>query len=494
MRLDGARAFGSEVTLCFGVVACVLFSNPARGDEFIRGDANTDGLVEISDIAFTLTHLFQGGAASCRDAMDANDDGVVDLSDAVHGLTYLFGMGDPPPAPASWCGVDPTPDGLDCARNVTCSLGGPIEGLTVEELRAYRRGRIVAERRFRPSDGLGPLFNATSCVSCHNTPALGGSAALYRNVFLVAIGPPGAQLPPPGLPSLEFPLYAGFDAPRPRFPESFPGFPVTIAQRNAPPLFGVGLFEFVSNPEIASRADPNDLLVPDGITGRFNTDGLGLVGRFGVKANVNFLEGFIRFALRDHMGITTDPVDGLGGTVSLALHKQPGGIPYDLPMTDDDGVADPELTVTDLADLIVFIRFMAPPKPAPFGPSEVAGEELFSQIGCGDCHVPEIASSRGPLRAYTDLLLHDLGPQLADGISRGAPQISVADPFNTAHEFRTTPLWGVSRSGPWLHDGRADRLEDAILLHGGEGQASADAFEALGPVERQQVLSFLEAL
>lgn len=473
---------------------CIVVPVLAHGEEFIRGDANTDGLIEISDVAFTLTHLFQGGEAECRDALDANDDGRVDLADGIFGLSYLFGSGELPPAPFAWCGVDPTPDGLDCASNVTCSLGGPVEGLTDDELRAYRRGRAVAQRRLHAGDGLGPFYNATSCASCHNAPTVGGSASLYRNVLLVGVGFPGVQLPVPGLQSLVFPLYAGFHDPRPRFPEASPGLPVAIAQRNPPALFGVGLFEFVTNAEILGRADPDDLFVPDGISGRFNTTGFGLLGRFGVKANANFIEGFIRSSLLDHLGITTDPVDGSDGVVFLALHSQPGGSPYDGPVTDSDGVADPEMSVSDLADLIVFTRFMAPPRAAPFGPAEGAGEDLFTQVGCAGCHVPEIASSRGPLRAYTDLLLHDLGADLSDGISRGVPQASMADPFTTEHEFRTAPLWGVSRSGPWLHDGRADSLEAAILLHGGEAQASTDAFEALLPVERQQLLSFLEAL
>ena len=128
------------------------------------------------------------------------------------------------------------------------------------------------------------------------------------------------------------------------------------------------------------------------------------------------------------------------------------------------------------------------------GPEEQAGEDLFFQMSCNKCHIPSLESDLGPVDAYTDLLIHDMGPELADGISMGMPQFSNISLGTTENEFRTQPLWGVRLHGPWLHDGSADTMNDAILMHGGEGQAARDAYEALTPEQQQTVIRFLEAL
>lgn len=470
-----------------------LLAPPLQAGEFIRGDANTDGIVDISDPQYILNFLFLQGEGLCLDGMDSNDDGEVDVADVVYALGYLFQLGTEPPAPFTWCGEDPTADGLDCFRNLTCDLGGPIQGLTLDEHRSFNRGREVMLRRFTPSEGLGnPTFNTTSCEACHSTPINGGSSPLYRNFFLVAVGPPGAQVPAPGVPSLAFPIYTGFHSPRPLFPQPSPGFPVTMAHRNAPPMFGTGLFEAVSNATIIGNSDPNDLTTPDGISGRFNTIG-GRVGRFGYKLQANFIEEFIRGALFNQMGITSDPAFGSSGAVSLSMLAQIGTDP-DASTTDSDGVPDPEMPHQDMMDLVNFNRFLAPPKPLPFGPDEIEGEQIFADIGCVKCHIPELPSSRGPVRAYTDLLLHDLGPDLADGISQGSPQASVLAPNTTDQEFRTQPLWGVRLHGPWLHDGRADTLDEAILYHSGEAEGIKQAYQALTADDQQKLIKFLEAL
>ena len=114
-----------------------------------------------------------------------------------------------------------------------------------------------------------------------------------------------------------------------------------------------------------------------------------------------------------------------------------------------------------------------------------AGAKRFKRIGCADCHVPELDSTIGPLPAYTDLLVHDMGPDFADDL-----QVGLAGPS----EFRTQPLWGVALHGPFLHDGRAETLEDAIRMHGGEAKASRDAFVDLDAADRDEVLAFLEGL
>ncbi|MEM7261575.1 MAG: di-heme oxidoredictase family protein, partial [Planctomycetota bacterium] len=234
-------------------------------------------------------------------------------------------------------------------------------------------------------------------------------------------------------------------------------------------------------------------ITPDGITGRYNTDGLGHVGRLGYKLQANFIEAFIRGAAFNQMGITTDPVEGSDGVVSLSMMRQVSST-LDDPTTDNDGIPDPEMSVEDLTDLIIFCRFIRPPHKKEFGADELAGEALFDSIGCTSCHMPTIESTVGPLEAYTDLLLHDLGPANADGISQGIPEFSQIDPFTTESEFRTQPLWGVSMHAPYMHDGSADTLLDAILAHGGEATNIRLEFEALTPTQQEQVIKFLEAL
>lgn len=391
---------------------------------------------------------------------------------------------------------------LDVVTPAPMALGDPIEGLTQPELDAFHRGRVVFERRFRPSEGLGPFYNATSCASCHSTPITGGSARLYRNFFLVRRGnplAPGGQTDLPDLPSAVMPAFG------PRGPHATAGFsftsgraviphgglggqPVQVAQRNALPLFGVGLFEFVSDATILSRADPDDGDA-DGISGRFNTD-RGAVGRFGVKSQSNNIEVFTRAPLMNQMGVTSDPLLGAGAVVT---GRQVTGNPSER-LRDADTAPDPEISVGDLADLIAFTTFLAPPRPRPFDAPARRGESHFANLGCVKCHLPTIASSRGPLRAFTDLLLHEMGPDLADGMSLGVPQSSaLSDP--TAHaEFRTQPLWGVSMHGPWLHDGRAETLLEAITMHGGEAEAIRDAFLALPAGAQADVIAFLEHL
>ena len=206
------------------------------------------------------------------------------------------------------------------------------------------------------------------------------------------------------------------------------------------------------------------------------------------------MELFTRAPLQNQMGVTTNPFLGAAGTVSL------GAAPFQVssgpnePTVDNDGVPDPELGHDDLGDLIAFTRFLAPPQKVPFDAAALRGEEQFETIGCVACHIPSLPSSRGQVEAYTDLLLHEMGTELADGFNFGVPQVSAISLSGTSQEFRTQPLWGVSLSAPFLHDGRAETLEQAILLHAGEGQESRDAYDALPVAEQADVIAFLEHL
>lgn len=380
-------------------------------------------------------------------------------------------------------------------------LGGPADGLTQGELDAFNRGKVLFEKRFTPREGLGPFYNAVSCASCHSKPVTGGTAELYRNFYLAVYqfgATPNSQSTsiPPFL-SQVVPAYGSGDlhadaqftleGGRPLLPSEVLGFPVIAAQRNSIPIFGVGQFEFISNATISANADPNDLNA-DGISGRVNTAlGGTAMGRFGVKSQSNNVELFTRAPLQNQMGITTNPFLGAGSIVSMARAPlQASGNPND-PTIDGDGVPDPELSHDDLGDLIAFTRFLAPPEPLPFSPDAVAGEALFAQARCTDCHIPSLPSSKGPVNAYTDLLLHFMGPDLVDNMKFGESSTAITD-------FRTAPLWGISMAAPYLHDGRAPTLRDAILAHDGEGAISKNLFLALSAAEQDQVIVFLEHL
>lgn len=463
--------------------------------DFERGDVNEDGSFNIADAIGMLNHMFLGDVVYCQDAMDINDDGVLNIADAIVAINYLFVSGDTPESPFGFCGPDPTPDTLTCESYARCNIGDAIQGLDTEAFASFLRGRDLMSKDFTPEEGLGPFFNTSSCTACHSTPVVGGSSPIYRNFFFAAVGAPGSQGPiwDPPLPSIVMPSYALPGNPRPAFPDpsQVGNNPVTIAQRNAPSQLGVGLFERISNSTIFANADPDDA-DGDGISGRFNTDGQGNLGRFGYKAQANFLEAFLRGAINNQMGITTDPFLGSGGIVSAAMLQVSAG--FDLPTTDDDLIPDPEISVQDFGDIVTFSMFLAPPPKGPMGPDEEAGEDWFFQMECNKCHVPSLESDLGPVEAYTDLLLHDMGPGLADGISMGMPQFSTISLGTTATEFRTQPLWGVRLHGPWLHDGSADSMHDAILRHGGEAQASRDAYESLTDEQQETVIRFLEAL
>lgn len=382
-------------------------------------------------------------------------------------------------------------------------LGDPLPGLSAAELAAFERGRAQFTRRFRPSEGLGPFYNATACSSCHSTPVTGGSGRLYRNFYLAVWGPVDAAQPlPPGLSPI-VPAYGtgpahatatfSLTGGRTCIPDTWLGSPVRMAQRNAIPVFGTGLFEAVSDATIVGNADPNDA-DGDGISGRYNRDTDGTIGRLGVKAQSHDVVRFTRGPLMNQMGITSDPLSA--GSAKDAAHEMPRQVSTDpgAPLTDGDGVADPEIAPQDLADLVAFSRFLAPPQPLAFDAAAKNGETLFDQIGCTKCHFPSLPSSRGDVHAYTDLLLHDMGDDLADGISFGDPQPSTIAGSTTEREWRTQPLWGVRLHGPWLHDGRAGSLREAVEMHAGEAAAIRDAFLALTPGEQADLLSFLEHL
>ncbi len=383
----------------------------------------------------------------------------------------------------------------------TQELGDPIDGLTDDELAAFLHGEELFVKRFTPEEGLGPFYNAVSCQSCHSKPVTGGAAALYRNFYLATYqfgATPATQSSsiPPFL-SQVVPAYGSGDlhissvftleGGRPLLPATVLGFPVLSTQRNSIPIFGPGLFEFVSNATILSHADPNDL-DGDGISGKVNTAlGGTAMGRLGMKSQSNNIELFTRAPLQNQMGITSNPFLGSAAIVSLPLSAlQVSGNPND-PTLDNDGVPDPEISHDDLGDLIAFTRLLAPPVAKPFSADALAGEELFDQVGCAKCHIPELPSTKGPLRAFSDLLVHDVGAALVDNMKFG-------EASNIFAEFRSPPLWGISLFAPFMHDGRSPTLVKAIEAHEGEALGAKNAFMGLTEDQRDQVITFLEHL
>ncbi|MCA9608312.1 MAG: hypothetical protein KC619_22035 [Myxococcales bacterium] len=386
------------------------------------------------------------------------------------------------------------------ASGISAPLGEPLPSATPDQLATFERGRAVALRRFGRADGLGPAFNVTFCAACHERPVTGGSGGHYRSFFI------GGQRRSDG--SFQFVDSAGpaggvirlYDDAYPARP-AVPDETNVVGVRNPIPFFGAGLLAEISDAEILRRADPDDA-DGDGISGRANFD-RGFVGRFGRKAQTVSIEGFIRGPLFNHLGVTSDPltneqrarlpVDSSDGSSSAPLtlgdvgaaHGAQAAAPM-MPTTDDDGAPDPELSPEDLFDLVSFAMLLAAPEVEPTDtPELIEGRDAFDAVGCGGCHAPRLESPRGPLPVYSDLLLHDMGPDLADGLDFG---------LATGSELRTQPLWGLSAVGPYMHDGRATTIEEAILAHGGEAQRARDAFAALGAVRRERLIGFLESL
>ena len=373
-------------------------------------------------------------------------------------------------------------------------LGAVRPDATDEERATFERGLQVALRRFQPSEGLGPHFNIVFCGGCHEKPTTGGSGPRYRNFFLTGQRLSDGSFGATGINGVQV-----FYEPDGRV--RVPTDPATNVQatRNPIPFFGTGLLAELPDESILANADPDDA-DGDGISGRANYD-RGFVGRFGRKSQTVSIEGFIRGPLFNHLGITSNPLsdalkDALpvpSGTTTTGRLLRAGigqtvrgqAAAPDEPTEDDDGVPDPELSEQDLFDLVAFSMLLAAPEPEPLTEATAQGAAVFREVGCEGCHVESLVGPRGRVPLYSDLLIHDMGAELADGI-----EMKLA----TGSEFRTQPLWGIGAVGPYLHDGRADTLHDAILWHGGEAQVSRDAYAALSSEDQAGLREFLLSL
>ena len=357
--------------------------------------------------------------------------------------------------------------------------GDPLRGLSREQLDRFQAGKAVFDSTFTPATGLGPLFNSTACAECHEDPGSGGrgdEVEVHATAFraggvcdpLAGEGGPVFQLQV--TPALKAAL--GIDA------EPLPKDATARAMRSTPVLFGRGLLDGVPDSVILSYADPDDRN-HDGIRGRPNRSVDGRIGRFGRKAFVPTLDEFNAGAFVAEMGVT-NPAQPTEETI--------GGQPIPAGV---DPAPDPEINQQMLDGTNDFVRFLARPS-VKLSREGREGKELFGRIGCAACHVPTLhtgasavaALDHKAFEAYTDLLLHDMGPDLADIC------LGLAGPT----DFRTEPLIGLDSAKHFLHDGRAGTPERAIELHGGEAAGARDRFLGLSVQERVALVAFLRSL
>jgi len=378
-------------------------------------------------------------------------------------------------------------------------------------------------------DGLGPLFNARSCSTCHfedgrGRPPLTDDEAFTSMLLrigtgaLLGDGEPeadpvyGGQLQPYAIPGVSAegtprhtcaPTEGTFAdgetyellSPEYWIEEHAYGPAVStlrLSPRVAPQMIGLGLLEAISEERLSELADPDDL-DGDGISGRANlvldvATGEAVVGRFGWKAEQPTVRQQSAGAFLGDIGITSSLFPGEDCT------------PAETACASSESGGAPEASDTVLLAVEVYASLLAVPARARWDEQDILqGKVLFSEIGCASCHTPSHVTGESSLEEvsgqtiwpYTDLLLHDMGEMLSDD----RPSFGAE-----GHEWRTPPLWGIGRipevngHDRLLHDGRARGVAEAILTHGGEGTLAREAFIALSAAERTLVVEFVESL
>jgi CxxC motif-containing protein (DUF1111 family) len=424
--------------------------------------------------------------------------------------------------------------------NTATAFAQPDPLLATADLRRFTFGNRVFNTRWVEApasvdgfDGLGPVFNRVSCSSCHTRdgrgqpPQIPGAPleSMLVRLSVPGVGEHGGVVPVPrygdqlnekavpGVPaegrtvvryterpgrypdgslySLAVPAYSFTDlafGPLPR--------DVRYSPRAAPPVFGLGLLEAVPAATILAAADPDDA-DGDGVSGRPNqvwdhTTGQVALGRFGWKAGQPSLRQQNAGAALGDIGLTSTlfPHENVAAGQDAAAHMPHGG-----------RNGGPELADDVLERLTFYVQTLAVPAARNVDDPVVrAGARLFAQIRCTACHTPTLKTGDQPMvpslswqtiHPFTDLLLHDMGPDLAD---------DRADFEATGREWRTPPLWGigltevVNRHTRFLHDGRARSLEEAILWHGGESRPARERFMALKRTQRDALVTFLQNL
>lgn len=361
--------------------------------------------------------------------------------------------------------------------------GDPLRGLSATERARFDSGRVVFDSAFTPEVGLGPLFNASACAECHEDPVSGANGdEVERHAAVFHPERPGLmcdELATQGGPVFQDSVTPALRTALGIDNEPLPPGVTTVAARTTPDVFGFGLLDAVPDSAILVYADPDDRN-KDGISGRPNRFFDGRLGRFGRKALVPTLREFNDGAFQIEMGITNPsvPVEG-----TVTGNPLPAGT---------DPAPEPELNARGLELTDAFVRLLAAPAPLKQSGEARRGRDVFMRTGCPSCHVPVLrtgdspiaALSRKEVAAYTDLLLHDMGNDLAD----------ICFGLATPSEFRTEPLMGLRLATQFLHDGRAKTPEEAIDMHGGEGTRARDLFRALPAADRAALVAFLRTL
>jgi len=264
-------------------------------------------------------------------------------------------------------------------------------------------------------------------------------------------------------------------------------------------LFGLGLLDAIPDWRLWKKADPYDSN-GDGISGRahwvVDHEGHYRVGKFGRKSEVAHLDEFNAEAFQNEMGVTNDEFPDEGVLVTGKTGLAPPNDLITVALSDPDGDPEVDLNHHDLDLANAYVRFLAPPRPnltLMSKPDRRKGKRLFRKTGCASCHTPKLktgwhktkALRNKVIRPYSDLLLHDMGPDLAEGCKGKA----------LPSEWRTEPLWGLRFvAAGYLHDGRAASLDEAIQLHGGEAAGSRDKYNALSQTKQALLIDFLNTL
>lgn len=360
-------------------------------------------------------------------------------------------------------------------------------------------------------DGLGPLFNARSCIACHAGGGRGTSlrfdanaaSTVFRTARHGALHTWGSQLQPratydmTGQAQRTRGFFAGEPSPTVEWQAEDDGlqairlhvaeYPdLSLSARIAPSLVGVGLLGEIADSAFIALADERDR-DGDGISGRVHRLEDGAIGRFGWKAEHASVARQTASAFAQDMGITSELVPTESCTESqLHCLRQPSG---------KGPVGDVEINADLFAYVVEFTAALPVPAARPVTARVAAGRKLFYAAGCHDCHTPshsiEQAGLVDTIWPYTDLLLHDMGGRLADTVQAGNAAGS---------EWRTAPLWGLGAAMALnpktglLHDGRARSVHEAILWHGGEAKQSNEIYQSFTNEQQQALSAFVQAL
>jgi CxxC motif-containing protein (DUF1111 family) len=417
-------------------------------------------------------------------------------------------------------------------RSGAAGAGAPLPGLTAGQNEYFVAGQADFAEAEDVANGVGPRMNLDSCGGCHSQPAIGGTspavnpqvafATLGRDTlpsFLSANGPvrearfvKNADGTPDGGVHALFTISGRAGAQACSLKQD--DFATQVANHNVifripTPAFGAGLIEQIPDSAILAnvsadagakaslgiRGRANFQVIGRTVTGQSNNNGNdGTIARFGWKAQNKSLLIFSGEAYNVEMGITNE----LFMTEREEASKcQYAATPNSI---GDLNANDPTAAMSSIEKFAVFMRFLAPPAPStttPGGATSIAnGRSVFTSTGCALCHTASFttatsqvaALSNKPVNLFSDLLVHDMGDNLADGISQGQAN---------GREFRTAPLWGLGQRIFFLHDGRTSDLVAAIRAHasnGSEASTTIDNYNNLSEQQKQDLLNFLRSL